>query len=106
MNASDYGGGTPVVDVWRPDVGIAVGHVVFPKAPASAFAPIWPSEGEYLGSLYDIGYDRPEAHAIRKGEAFYYAFYARGRELGRVQGLRGRLEVALRQYLLLEAQPD
>ncbi len=27
MNASDYGSGTPVVDVWRPDAGIAVGHV-------------------------------------------------------------------------------
>jgi alpha-galactosidase len=27
MNASDYGGGTPVVDVWRRDVGIAVGHL-------------------------------------------------------------------------------
>ena len=27
MNDSDYGGGTPVVDVWRRDVGLAVGHV-------------------------------------------------------------------------------
>ena len=27
MNASDYGGGTPIVDVWRKDVGIAVGDV-------------------------------------------------------------------------------
>ncbi|HET6528680.1 MAG TPA: glycoside hydrolase family 36 protein, partial [Balneolaceae bacterium] len=27
MNSSDYGGGTPVLDVWRPDAGIAVGHV-------------------------------------------------------------------------------
>ena len=27
MNAPDYGGGTPVVDVWRRDVGIGVGHV-------------------------------------------------------------------------------
>ena len=27
MNASDYGGGTPVVDVWRRDVGVAVGHL-------------------------------------------------------------------------------
>ena len=27
MNASDYGGGTPVVDIWRPDVGICVGHL-------------------------------------------------------------------------------
>ena len=27
MNASDYGGGTPVVDVWSKNVGLAVGHV-------------------------------------------------------------------------------
>jgi alpha-galactosidase len=27
MNASDYGGGTPIVDVWRRDRGLAVGHV-------------------------------------------------------------------------------
>src|SRR5579872_7503833 len=27
MNASDYGGGTPVSDIWRRDVGIAVGHL-------------------------------------------------------------------------------
>ena len=27
MNASDYGGGTPIIDVWRRDVGMAVGHV-------------------------------------------------------------------------------
>ena len=27
MNASDYGGGTPILDVWRRDVGVAVGHV-------------------------------------------------------------------------------
>jgi alpha-galactosidase len=27
MSASDYGGGTPIVDVWRRDSGYAVGHV-------------------------------------------------------------------------------
>ena len=27
MNASDYGGGTPIIDIWRRDVGMAVGHV-------------------------------------------------------------------------------
>src|SRR5206468_4494654 len=27
MNADGYGGGTPIIDVWRRDVGIAVGHV-------------------------------------------------------------------------------
>ena len=32
MNDSDYGGGTPVVDVWRRDVGLAIGHVeLLPK---------------------------------------------------------------------------
>jgi alpha-galactosidase len=27
MNSTDYGGGTPVSDVWRRDAGIAVGHL-------------------------------------------------------------------------------
>jgi len=27
MNAADYGGGTPIIDVWRKDVGMAVGHI-------------------------------------------------------------------------------
>ena len=27
MNASDYGGGTPVADVWRREAGIGVGHL-------------------------------------------------------------------------------
>ncbi len=33
-------------------------------------------EGEYLGELYDIGFDKPETHAIRKDGVMYYAFYA------------------------------
>ncbi len=35
------------------------------------------SKGEYLGDLYDIGFDRPEAHVIRKDGDLYYAFYAK-----------------------------
>ena len=35
------------------------------------------SRGEYLGELYDLGFDRPEAHAIRKDGRMYYAFYAK-----------------------------
>jgi alpha-galactosidase len=34
------------------------------------------STGEYLGGVYDIGYDRPETHLIRKNGILYYAFYA------------------------------
>ena len=34
------------------------------------------SRGQYLGSLYDIGFDLPEGHAIRKDKKMYYAFFA------------------------------
>ncbi len=33
-------------------------------------------EGEYLGELYDIGFDRPETHVIKNDGALFYAFYA------------------------------
>jgi alpha-galactosidase len=87
------------------------------------------SEGEYLGELYDIGFDRPEAHAIRKGNAMNYAFFAKrhrgsvelrgleakryrvrdyetGRELGTVEGPLARLAAAFERHLLLEAIPE
>jgi len=35
------------------------------------------SKGEYLGGLYDIGYDVPESHVIRKSDTLFYAFYAK-----------------------------
>ncbi|MER3373079.1 MAG: alpha-galactosidase [Allomuricauda sp.] len=34
------------------------------------------SKGEYLGGMYDIGYDKPEGHVIKKDDKTYYAFYA------------------------------
>jgi len=34
------------------------------------------SRGTYLGGLYDIGFDRPEGHAIEKDGALHYAFFA------------------------------
>ena len=87
------------------------------------------SRGEYLGGLYDIGFDRPEAHAIRKPDAMYYAFYApeyqgkielrgldrraytvrdyeNGRDLGVVRGPAGTLSVQFASHLLLEAKPQ
>lgn len=86
------------------------------------------SKGEYLGGLYDIGFDKPETHAIRKGHSMYYAFYAphwngnvqlRGlssgsyritdyvhnRELGTVHGPTGELQVTFDKHLLIEADP-
>ena len=34
------------------------------------------SKGKYRGELYDIGFDRPEAHVVQKGDTLYYSFYA------------------------------
>jgi alpha-galactosidase len=85
-------------------------------------------KGEYLGTLYDIGFDRPEAHAIRKGGAMYYSFYAddfsgpvqlrglgAGRyhvrdlfnevDLGEVDAGSNTLDVAFERFVLLQATP-
>jgi alpha-galactosidase len=87
------------------------------------------SQGQYLGGLYDIGFDRPEAHVVRKGDALYYAFFAKrfdgrlelrglearayrvtdyvnGRDLGRIQGPRAELPARFQGSLLLEARPE
>ena len=86
------------------------------------------SRGTYLGGLYDLGFDRPEAHAIAKGDKLYYGFFAKdwngkvelrgladrdyqirdyvdGRELGTVHGPVATLPVRFRAHLLLEATP-
>jgi alpha-galactosidase len=84
--------------------------------------------GTYRGELYDIGFDRPETHAIEKDGRLYYAFFAdrwsgpvvlRGlrtmsyrirdyfneRDLGTVSGAQGGLPVTFDRFLLLEAIP-
>lgn len=86
------------------------------------------SEGRYLGDLYDIGFDKPEAHAIAKDDRRYYAFYAdrwdgpvelrglgegrytvadywSGKTIGTVSAAENRLSVVFERFLLLEAAP-
>jgi alpha-galactosidase len=85
------------------------------------------SKGEYL-NLYDIAFDLPEAHVVKKGEILHYALYApqwdgeiefRGlddkkymivdyvnnKELGKIEG-NGILHVQFEEYLLVKAIPD
>lgn len=85
--------------------------------------------GTYRGELYDLGFDRPETHAIGKEGKVYYAFFAdswsgpvelRGLEekgyrvvdyvrdvgIGSVKGPSARLEVRFEGSLLLEASPE
>jgi len=87
------------------------------------------SRGEYLGDLYDIGFDRPETHAIRKGGEMYYAFFARhwsgpielrglqnrtyhivdyvnNKDLGSVRGPQATIPAQFDKHLLVEAQPE
>jgi alpha-galactosidase len=86
------------------------------------------SKGDYL-NLYDVAFDVPEAHAIKKDSALYYAFYAdqwegdlelRGldntqytvrdyvndRDMGTVAGPVGRLAAKFEGHLLLECIPN
>jgi alpha-galactosidase len=86
------------------------------------------SRGQYLGQLYDIGFDLPEAHVIRKQHTLYYAFFAKqwkgsvelrgledrnysvvdyvsGKNLGTVSGLNAHLPVEFKEHLLLEVAP-
>ena len=87
------------------------------------------SQGQYLGQLYDIGFDVPETHVIRKQQTLYYAFYAKhwkgpvelrglegrtydvvdyvnGTKLGTVPGHDAHLTVEFEKHLLLEVRPQ
>jgi alpha-galactosidase len=86
------------------------------------------SKGQYLGQLYDIGFDVPETHVIRKDQTMYYAFFAKqwkglvelrglenrdysivnyvtGKHLGTVSGHNAHLPVEFAGNLLVEVTP-
>ena len=96
---------------WRRWIGLYREHLL-PK-------------GRYLGQMYDIGFDKPEAHVIAKDGKFYYAFYApdwrgpielrglgtgryrvkdlvTGQVIGEVSAMDRRIRADFRQHLLLE----
>jgi alpha-galactosidase len=92
------------------------------------------ARGEYLGGLYDVGFDRPEGHAVRLPDgSVLYGFFvpwdeefsgtvelrglepgraygvldaASGEVLGRVSGPAGRAPVRFAGGVLLRALPD
>ena len=87
------------------------------------------SRGQYLGELYDIGFDAPETHVIRKDKTMYYAFFAKqwkgpielrgledrnysvvdyvtGKDLGTVSGHNAHLPVEFDGNLLVEVRPQ
>lgn len=86
----------------------------------------------YLGDLYDIGYDKPETHVIKKQEVLYFAFYvemwskedslelrglekgvkysvydyAKNRQLGSVNGNNPFINVEFKDYLLIQVEQE
>ena len=85
-------------------------------------------QGTYRGELYDIGFDKPEAHVVEKGGRMYYAFYAKswkgpvtlkglnggryrvrdyfnGQDLGEVAAQGGPLQLSFERFAVLEAIP-
>ena len=87
------------------------------------------SRGQYLGQLYDIGFDVPETHVIRKDQTLYYAFFAKqwkgtvelrgledrnysvvdyvtGKSFGTVSRSNAHIPVEFDEHLLLEVRPQ
>lgn len=85
------------------------------------------ADGCYRGDLYDIGFDKPEAHVVTKDGTYYYAFYAdrwngpaelrglgngrytvadywRGKTIGMVSAKSNRIFVSFKHFLLLEVR--
>ncbi|WP_375286648.1 glycoside hydrolase family 36 protein [Sphingomonas sp.] len=85
------------------------------------------SKGRYLGGLYDIGFDKPEGHAIEKDGVLHYAFYAEawdgpvalrglgagsymltdgftGAPLGRASGAEASIKAKFQRFLLVRAE--
>lgn len=63
MTASDYGGGTPIVDVWRRDCGIAVGHLE--PSPRLLSLPV-----KRVAGGVSLAIAGPLAHTLQPGEEF------------------------------------
>jgi alpha-galactosidase len=61
MSASDYGGGTPIVDVWRRHGGIAVGHLE--TKPQLVSLPL-----RCAGGTVDLSMTAPLKRTLRPGE--------------------------------------
>ena len=63
MSASDYGGGTPIVDVWRRDAGLALGHLE--STPRLVSLPVKEQQGTACLEIHAGG-----KHLIAPGESF------------------------------------
>lgn len=96
MNASDYGGGTPIVDIWRRDVGIAIGHVeTTPKLVKLPVAMKDEKSGVNIGVVYEKEFQLKPGESLETFETFvsvhkgdYFATLKKYRNVMAQKGLR------------------
>ena len=62
MNAVDYGGGIPVIDLWRKDVGIAIGHTE--TVPKLVSLPVDYDKYAFAANM-QIEYEYPEPFVLK-----------------------------------------
>jgi alpha-galactosidase len=73
MNNTDYGGGIPVIDVWRKDAGIAIGHTEL--VPRMVSLPVDKDKYDSWAKI-DIEYEYPEPLSFKPGDTLKtYATY-------------------------------
>jgi alpha-galactosidase len=86
-------------------------------------------KGNYLGGLYDIGFDKPETHVVEKNGSLHFAFYAddwngpielrglgngkyiltdmfTGKAMGSASAAAPRLSASFSKFLLVQATPE
>lgn len=65
MNASDYGGGIPVIDIWRKDAGIAIGNT----EPVAKLVSLPVDYDKYATTAnISVQYEYPEKEILKPGE--------------------------------------
>ena len=70
MNATDYGGGTPVSDVWRKDVGLAVGHVEMVPKLVSLPVEMEDSTGAHTKVVYKVDRELKSGESLTTFQTF------------------------------------
>ena len=101
MNASDYGGGTPVVDVWRRDAGIGVGHLEM--APKLVSLPVMTQGPDRATVAVEFNQDQ----VLKPGATLKtFRTFAAVHEGDYFQTLRDYREVMIAQGIHFDASPD
>ena len=101
MNDSDYGGGTPVIDVWRRDVGIGVGHLEM--APKLVSLPVTQPGADHATVAVEFKHN----DVLKPGATLKtFRTFAEVHQGDYFQTLRDYREMMIAQGVRFDASPD